>query len=114
MDTFTIRDLREHTGDLIRDAEIGKLSLITKRGRPVFLAVPFTETLLSIGLPTALAISLYREGVLTIEKAAKIGGHSLSSFIEEVGKMGIPIVDYPADELIEELNTFGFSKKNCR
>ena len=41
MDTFSIRDLRERTGDLVRDAEAGKLSLVTKHGQPVFLAVPF-------------------------------------------------------------------------
>lgn len=32
MDTFTIRDLRERTGDLVRHAEAGKLSLVTKHG----------------------------------------------------------------------------------
>ena len=47
MDTFTVRDLREHTGALIHDAQIGKLSLITKHGHPVFLAVPFSEDLLA-------------------------------------------------------------------
>ena len=41
MDVFTVRDLRERTGELIRDAEEGKLSLITKHGQPVFIAVRF-------------------------------------------------------------------------
>lgn len=48
MDSFTVRDLREHTGHLIHDAEAGKLSLVTKHGRPVFLAVPFSEELLEL------------------------------------------------------------------
>ena len=46
MDAFTIRDFRERTGELIRDAEAGKLSIVTKHGQPVFVAVPFDETLL--------------------------------------------------------------------
>jgi len=50
LDIFTVRDLRERTGALIHDAEDGKLSLITKHGRPVFLAVPFSEELLKMGL----------------------------------------------------------------
>ena len=49
MDAFTIRDLRERTGELIRDAEAGKLSIVTKHGQPVFVAVPFDETLLKAG-----------------------------------------------------------------
>lgn len=29
MQTFTIRDLRDHTGELVRYAEAGKLSIVT-------------------------------------------------------------------------------------
>ena len=43
MNLFTVRDLRERTGELIRDAEAGKLSLVTQHGRPVFVAVPLDE-----------------------------------------------------------------------
>lgn len=49
MDIFTIRDLRECMGELIRDAEVGKLSIVTMHGQPVFVAVPFDETLLKEG-----------------------------------------------------------------
>ena len=67
MDTFTVRDLREHTGQLIHGAEEGKLSLITKHGRPVFIAVPFSEDLLKLGLKQALAIKLPGECSLVRE-----------------------------------------------
>ena len=107
MDTFTVRDLREHTGALIHDAEAGKLSLITKHGRPVFLAVPFTKDLLSFGLNTALAIKLFKEEVVTIEKAAKIAGISIEALIEKLGQLGIPVVSYSSEELDEELKHFG-------
>lgn len=106
MDTFTVRDLRERTGELIRDAEQGKLSLVTKRGQPVFLAVPFTEALLETGLATSLAISLYKEGVLTLAKAAKYAKQPLESFIKELGILGISVVNYSATELHEELDNF--------
>jgi len=46
MQTFTIRDLRDRTSELVRDAEAGKLSIVTKHGQPVFIAVPFDESLL--------------------------------------------------------------------
>lgn len=49
MDTFTVSDLRERTGELIRDAEAGKLSIVTKHGQPVFVAVPFDEVLVREG-----------------------------------------------------------------
>ena len=54
MDSFTVRDLRERTGQLIRDAETGKLSIVTKHGRPVFVAVPVDESLVQEGVRVAL------------------------------------------------------------
>jgi prevent-host-death family protein len=106
MDTFTVRDLREHTGSLIHEAEAGKLSLITKHGRPVFLAVPFTSDLVEFGLRTSLAIKLFKEDAITLEKAAKIAGVHLEIFIERLGQLGIPAVDYPVHELSKELKDF--------
>ncbi len=106
MDTFTVRDLREHTGDLIHDAEKGKLSLITKHGRPIFIAVPFDEELLELGLRPAMAIKLYKEETLTLGKAAKLAGHSIESFVEKLGHLGIPIVNYSSKELDKELKDF--------
>lgn len=106
MDTFTVRDLREHTGALIHDAEVGKLSLITKHGRPIFLAIPFTDNLIELGLKPALAIHLYKEGVLTLAKAAKLSGESLEGFIATLSRLGISIIHYTIKDVDEELKDF--------
>lgn len=106
MDTFTVRDLRERTGQLIHDAEAGKLSLITKHGRPVFLAVPFDENMLQLGLRQALAIKLYREDIFSLEKSAKLAGIPLEGFIEQLGNLGIAAVNYSSMELSEELKDY--------
>lgn len=102
MDIFTVRDLRERTGTLIHDAEMGKLSLVTKHGRPVFLAIPFGEELLELGLSSAIAIKLYQEETLTLGKAAKLAGQPIEAFIEKLGKLGIPVVNYSATEISKE------------
>ena len=106
MDTFSVRDLREHAGALIQDAEAGKLALITKHGRPVFLAIPFTEELLALGLRPALAVYLYREGSLTLAKSAKLAGHPLEGFIALLSKLNISIIQYTMKEVDEELKDF--------
>ncbi|MGD2062977.1 MAG: type II toxin-antitoxin system prevent-host-death family antitoxin [Nitrospirota bacterium] len=103
MDSFSIRDLRERTGELVRDAEAGRLSVVTKRGRPVFVAVPFDEALLEQGVNVALAAKLYADGVVTLSRAARVAGVSTEAFIEKLGLLGVPVVDYPPDELDEEL-----------
>ncbi|MDD5328423.1 MAG: type II toxin-antitoxin system prevent-host-death family antitoxin [Sulfuricella sp.] len=106
MDTFTIRDLRERTGDLVRDAEQGKLSLVTKHGQPVFLAVPFDEALLRGGVKISMAIKLFDDEVLTAREAAKVAGMPLGEFMAACSAQGVPIVRYSADELARELAVF--------
>ena len=103
MDTFTIRDLRERTGDLVRDAEAGKLSLVTKHGQPVFLAVPFDETLVKAGVRIDLAIKLFDENVLTSGQAAKLAGLPLAEFLKTCSEQGVPVVRYEPNGIEEEL-----------
>jgi prevent-host-death family protein len=106
MDIFTVRDLRERTGTLIRDAEEGKLSVVTKRGTPVFLALPFNEDLVKWGVNTALALNLYKEGTVSLEKASHLAGMSTEAFIEKLDMLDIAVIDYPPRELKQELSHF--------
>ena len=103
IDIFTVRDLRQRTGDLIRDAESGRLALITKHGRPTFVAVPFDERLLKHGVNKTLALHLFQSGQVTLSQAAKIAALSIESFLDLLGGFNIPAVDYPAEDLEAEL-----------
>ncbi len=103
MDTFSVRDLRERSGDLVRQAEQGRLSLVAKHGHPLFVAVPLDEHLLENGVNVALACRLVAEKVVSVGKGAKLARLPLAAFIAQLGAMGIPAVDYPADELDGEL-----------
>ncbi len=47
MQTFSIRDLRDRSGELTREAEAGRLSLVTRHGQPLFVSVPFTGQMLA-------------------------------------------------------------------
>lgn len=106
METFTVRDLRERTGELIRDAEAGKLSLVTKHGTPVFVAVPFDETLLQEGVGVALAIRLFDEEHISFSRAARMANRTVSEMVDLLGKHGIPVIRTTAQELEQELADF--------
>lgn len=103
LDVFTMRDLRQRSGDLLRDAAAGRLALITKDGRPALLAVPFDERLLSLGVHRSLALSLFEGGQLTLSQAAKVAGLTLDAFLDLLGEAGIAAVDYPPEELARDL-----------
>jgi prevent-host-death family protein len=114
MDTFTVRDLRERTGELIRDAEQGKLSVVTKHGVPVFLAVPFDERLVQSGLLVALAMRLFDEEVVSLGQAAKLAGLSPEEFVERLAAAGISVARYSAADLEEEVQALGVEQKRAR
>jgi predicted HTH domain antitoxin len=103
IETFSVRDLRERTGALTQDAESGHLALVTKRGRPLFVAVPFTEELLKEGVGFSLAVELYRSGVITAARGALLADMGLAEFLEELSALGVPVADSSPDELADEL-----------
>ncbi|PJK08370.1 prevent-host-death family protein [Lysobacteraceae bacterium NML95-0200] len=106
MHTFTIRELRERSGELSREAEQGRLALVTRRGQPLFVSVPFTEELLESGVHVALAVELFKSGAMTTARAAKLARMSLPQFLAHLSVQGIPVSDYAPAELAQELDAF--------
>jgi prevent-host-death family protein len=103
IDVFSVRDLPNRSGDLLKDAEAGQISLITKHGRPAILAVPFDERLIGQGVHRAMALHLFESHQVTLAQAAKLAGLSLEDFVELLGEVGLPAVDCPAADLESEL-----------
>jgi len=103
LDVFTARELRNRSGELLRGAGEGRLSLITKHGRPAILAIPFGKRLLDEGLHRTMAVSLFESDLVTLAQGARLANLSLEAFIEMLGELDIPAVDYPAEDLSAEL-----------
>ena len=104
LDVFSVRDLRLRSGDLLKDAEAGRLAIVTKHGRPAILAVPFDGRLIELGVHRALALHLFEKRHLTLIQAAKIAGVAAEEFMELLGVAGIAAVDYPPEELDGEIS----------
>ena len=104
MDVFTVRELREKTGKLLRDAERGDVSLVTKRGRPAFLTVPLDRLTIDAGVNCSLAVHLLDQRVLTLSQAAKVAGLSIEEFLDVLSDCGVDVVDYPPEALAEEMD----------
>ena len=100
---YTARELRNLSGEVIHQAEEGKLGLITKHGKPTMLTIPFDDVVLSLGVHRSLALNLFASGQLTLSQAAKLANVPLEQFISLLGETGIDAVDYSPDELESEL-----------
>lgn len=106
METYSVRDLRDRTGELIQGAEAGHMALVTKHGRPVILAVPFDDKLLDQGIRVSLAVRLFDEGVITQGQGTKLAGITLAEFFGACAARQVPVVRYGADEIQKELDQF--------
>lgn len=105
LETFTIRELRERTGELVRQAESGRLSLVTKHGHPVFVAVPVDEQTLERGYRVNLAVRLFELGSVTLAQGAKLAGMTASEFIDSLGRAGVSPAGHGPEELRKDIAT---------
>lgn len=103
LNVFSARDVRQRSGELLREAEHGHLAVITKHGRPAILAVPFDERLLEIGVHRAVALRLFEQRQVTLVQAARLAAMTAEEFVVLLGEAGIPAVDYPPEELDDEV-----------
>ena len=104
LEVFSVRDLRLRSSELVREAEAGQVSVITKRGKPAVVAVPFGTRLVDLGLDKDLALALFEQGLITQAKAAKLAGVTQDVFMDLMAEAGSVAVDYPPEELTDELS----------
>jgi prevent-host-death family protein len=103
LDVFSARDLRNRSGELLRESEAGNLSVITKHGRPTAITVPFDSALLELGVHTHLAVLLFQKKLLTLAQASKLASCAVEDFLDVLHASGVDVVDYSAEELNDEL-----------
>ena len=50
-----------------------------------------------------LAIQLFEDERVSLGRAAEVAGYSKRTFIEILGHRGVPVIDYPPEDLDREL-----------
>jgi len=103
MDVFSSRDLRNRAGNLLKDAEEGRLSILTKHGRPTAIALPFDSYIIEKGVRIQLAAQLFDQRVATLAQAAKIASLSIEEFLEVLQVSDIDAVCHAPNELADDL-----------
>jgi predicted HTH domain antitoxin len=70
------------------------------------------QTVLEIPLPSfiqkeearlMLAVKLFEVGRLSLGQAAKVAAMTKRSFLDALSRLGVPVANYPASELAEEI-----------
>jgi len=88
-----VRELKKNPSLALREAKQSPV-LILKGNEPDALLIHLDKSLKAteLGLRPALAANLYKDGLVSLGKAAKISALSLSDFINHLGSLGIEIV----------------------
>ena len=109
MHTTNVRELKKNPSLALRLAREGPV-LIMKGNEPDALLVHLDKSLTETeaGVRPALAASLYRDGNISLGKAAKVSGLSLSEFISHLGSLGIDVVrpDETTDNETRDVSTW--------
>ncbi|MGH8681137.1 MAG: UPF0175 family protein [Burkholderiales bacterium] len=107
MGSISVEELARSPARLIEEAESGEVAIVTKDGRPLFLAVPYDERLAKEEVHVVVAVHLYEKGIVSLGRAAKVAGLPLTDFIDRLGTLKIPVARYSSDELLREIAEFG-------
>ncbi|MGB5833260.1 MAG: prevent-host-death family protein [Thiohalocapsa sp.] len=78
MKNYNLDSLQEHTADSTREAQAGRISVVTNEDGPLLLAVPLDELLLKYGVNIDLAVKLFDAETLSLGNAVKLAGMPLT------------------------------------
>lgn len=106
MQTVGIKELQKNPAILTKALLSQEYAMITKRNKPLGVAVSFDDVILSHGLKTSLLIEAYKSGNLSLGQLCE----SLETPKEKVMKMlsllGIDLIKYDFDEDLKSIESF--------
>lgn len=105
MDTIGIKELQTNPGKLSRSLTKNEYMLITRRGKPLGVALPFTSQLMDNGLKNWMALQAFQAGDLSLGQLANALGKNKHTTLELLGELNIPFADYDLQEDLDTLDT---------
>lgn len=106
MQTVSVRELKNNPSVALRQA-VDDVVIVTNRDAPQAVLVDLAQ----LDLPDldsvklALAISLFKQGTVSVGYAARMAGKTKSQMISLLSALQIPIVHLTAPELEHDLQT---------
>jgi predicted HTH domain antitoxin len=106
METVNVSGLKNNPTEALRKSQ-DDLVVVMNRDRPDALMVGLASTgaLDLAGVRAALATALFRDGHLSLARAAKVAQMPLPGFIAHLSRLGIPVLQMSAVEVERDLET---------
>ena len=106
METVNVSVLKRNPGEALRKSH-QDVVVVLDRDQPdaLMIGVGLAGVLDARGVRPALATALFRDGHLSLSRAADLAQMTLSEFIAHVSRLGIAVVNLDEDESAQDLDT---------
>ena len=106
MQTIGIKDLQVNPATLTKALEAHEYTLITKRSKPLGIALAFDDKIVTQGLKTALLIDAYEKSLLSLGQLSQALDMSKRETMKMLSLSGIDVIDYDFKDELKELDSF--------
>ena len=107
MQTVGMKELKLNPSIVAKSLEEEDYVLLTKRGKPIGIATPFTDEMVGSGLKRWLAVKAFRNGDLSVGQLGLFLGYDKRQTLDFLADMNIPLADYDFDEELETIEKLG-------
>lgn len=106
MHAVSVSGLKHNPAEALRQARSSTV-VVLNRDHPdaVLIGLEQGGVLQAPGVRAALATALFRDGELSLVRAARVAEMDLASFISHLGRLGIPAIRLTAAETKTDLDT---------
>lgn len=106
METVNVSGLKNNPTEALRKSQ-DDLVVVMNRDRPDALMVGLASTgaMDLAGVRAALATALFRDGNLSLARAARVAQMPLPGFMAHLSRLGIPVIQMATAEVERDLET---------
>ena len=106
MHAVSVSGLKHNPAEALRQARSSPVVVLNRNNRDAVLIGPEEVGLLQApGVRAALATALFRDGELSLVRAAHVAEMDVASFIAHLGRLGIAAIRLTAEETHADLDT---------
>jgi predicted HTH domain antitoxin len=106
MKSIGIKELQKNPSLIAKWLENKEYTIITKRNRPIGIAVSFDDKIISNGLKTAFLIEAYESSVIGLNELAKSLNMRKKEAMKFLSSIGVDVIDYDFKDDLKTIKKF--------
>jgi len=106
MNSVTLREIKNNPATMTSHLTEGNPVFVTKHGKPIGVTLPLNNNMVDQSIKELLYFDLYKKDEISFGKLAEFLGVRKEKLRNMFAALNMPVIDYQANEVIEELKAF--------